>query len=566
MGILNRNDVAILLGVTPRSIENNPHLMVISRKEGSNRVWDEDDINQYISSLKKDGLLDKNKVMLKVGLSDNQLRRDASLMSLSTLVSGRNMWKEEDVDKYLLEKRVKKAEELSVDDTLSIRDSIGDFKSILMKYVRNCKEGGIIYCKDLDTNEWGTASENFFLDLKTDYLKDIQQQYLNLLILRKSSFLLTKEDIRTRKVPPIYIKWKKIIEYIQSDPDFMVMDLPTFSNDREEMKYKFFDLDGLKPGRRKHWDIWESQIREEDREVYKAFIYSIYVAKNRSRQVLWLNDTGESGKTKTMNALGSAGGDNFTSSPKFQQLNDKHFGTYFDKKRLVLFDDMENPFFLSNSIIKTVTGSGQLTVDKKGAPNPYVTKTNLKVVVGSNYKPILSGQRAEASRLILVEVQSPTDENFKYMTSIESELDDILIKEFPAYLYKCRKSYNKLCVNDGKIMLSEDQIQRVNNCQSIDVSLTSQFINSFFIYDKDSSLNKDVMDAALDHYRMTTNNEIKYDKVLSLLNVNNVVTKTYVHKGVEMQKYVGIGLSDMWIFKSNRIQQKTSVIDEMDWD
>ena len=279
MGKLNKGEVAEMLGITIRGMENNIFAVKNKKKDGRNIYWDSELVDEEVKRLRVE-VLTSEKPEITTG------------------------------------------------------DSWGLLKHVVKRYIRHqYKSGGFIYCKDIETNEWGDASDYFFNDLNPEYVRDIENTYLEMYRQGATRLLVSKEEVNSHTLDTLESKTLYLKGQLRSNTFFKVdpEDVQQFSNDVEEMKYKFFDLKTLRKGEHKHWSIFESQVYEGDRSTWRAFVYGIYVAKSRSRQVLWMVDPGDSGKTTVLNALGRFGGDHFTSSPKMKQLEDKHWGSYFDK-------------------------------------------------------------------------------------------------------------------------------------------------------------------------------------------------------------------------------------------
>lgn len=488
-------------------------------------------------------MINKISVASKMGYkSVRQVDSNTGIMILSKKVGKEYMWEESDVDDYILKSRIEKSKESDV-ELKEVDDGWGEFEKYLLRYVRHVSKGGyFIVCTDISTNVWVDASENFFNT--TPYWEDIDRVYSQYVMLGKTRISLAPDEIKKGVIKPLHLKWKKLREDIISNPKFSISDIVQFSNDIGDIKYNFFDLDGLKMGSHRHWDIWEKQLKPYAIPTWRAFVYSIFCARNRSRQVMWITDDGEKGKTKVMNALSMAGGNHFASSIKIDQISgNKHFGTYFEGFRLINFDDVENVFFLSDSIMKTITGGGQVNVDKKNASSLYSIIPNCRVFVGSNYSPILSGLRAEESRLILIDIQHPSKEDFEYMDGVNN-LSEVLCGEVPAYLFDCKKDYDRLCPTDGKIILCDEIVADIQKCQDLTVSITHQFLESFFVFGE-GSVEKEVVDRARDHM-IRKGVDVKYDKVLHMLKSKGVITKSIEKNGLLLQVYHGIYLNRSW--------------------
>ena len=522
------------------------------------------------------GELSKATVAIKTNLSMQGIEKNAFLQSIKKIDKRPHYWLEDDIEEFIRQKQIKEVQDKldKQGEWKAAESPMGDaLKRVALKYVRHLKDSGCILYRNMDAirgikNEWAPASINVFNDLifvkdeKSRNLFDhIKENYEKIIKEGKGTSLLTKAERETKLFLPISHKYKEFTAEIVADPDFAVKDITQFTNNPNEMTYKFFDLKKIVKGGHKHWDIWESQLLEEDRYTYRAFVYSIYVAKNKGRQVLWLVDEGKSGKSKTMNAWGDFGGKHFASPIKMQQLEDKFYGNYFFGYRLILYDDCENPKLLSNSIIKSVTGGARISVDPKGA-GKFDANINIKLAVGSNHRPIINDQEAEKSRLILIMIQKPNPENYSYMRSVPN-LEQVLADELPAYLNTCKEAYETLCPDDGEIRLTKEQEMRVENCQSPEVTITRNFFNSYFVIDFSGSTPKSCVDRCIEEYEDFCKSKIDYFKFLNYINSKGAITQTQMEKGVIAQRYQNIRLKDKFSWDGEYLTKKEEQEDEI---
>ncbi len=481
-----------------------------------------------------------------------QMEAKPAIMKMAKKEGRAIYFEQSDIEEYLRRQRITEAEKK--DKPLMLMDwEWGDFENYLLKFIRHNHRGSFfLYCKDLENNIWADSSENFFND--SPYSADIDKAYEQYITLHKTSLLWSEKERTAGIIIPLSKKWKKLKDEIITNYKFAVDEIVEFSNDKSVMKYVFFDLDNLKEGQHKHWSIWEKQLKPEDVSIYRAFIYSIFVSDAKGRQVLWLYDGGKRGKTMTMNAIANAGGGkDFCSSPKKQQLQNQFFGTYFAGKRLVIMDDMEDPFLLNNTIIKSLTGGGRMAVEKKGE-KPYDFEPNLKVIIGSNIKPVLSGLHAEDSRLILVEVMPPKQEDFEYMKTVSKDLVNILKDEFFYYLNTCKEAYELKCPYGGDIELDENQLRTISLCHNPEVSVVGTFFTSFFETDSGSYIEHSIVRMAAEHYKNKSGSEIKFDRLLWYFNSHDIRQETYADdKGLKLVRYEGLKLNKNWRVEGSRL-------------
>jgi hypothetical protein len=451
-------------------------------------------------------------------------------------------WLSEDIEVIVMDRQIKKVEEKN--KPLNVFDVMGDFKNVLRYFIRHdYKENSLLYRKNKDLNEWGVASPNFLNDLEDSGLyEELSDIYATMVDEGKTTFLISKSEKDGYFVFPLHQKWEKLTNQIKSDPHFITGKVEQFTNDPDVMCYKFFDLNKVEDGDYTHWKIWETQFLPDDLEVYKAWIYSIFVADNKSRQMLWLYDPGSSGKSMTIETIGHYGGDHFACPVKLSQIADKFYGTFFDKYRLVYFDDVESSIAMSVPSIKTVSSGNDIMVDRKSNPVPYRASTMCKIAFTANMPPVITGDIAGESRAIVIRIQPATTENRQYMLDMaKSNLEKILTSELPSFLYSCRESYLQLCPGGGDIILNDRQQQVVKECVADEATIVKLFVKSFFEYGEE--VKKKVVMMCKEHFEAVSGSKIDFGHFLNIIKMKGVSTDEYNDNGVLLQKYVGLSLN-----------------------
>ena len=73
-------------------------------------------------------------------------------------------------------------------------------------------------------------------------------------------------------------------------------------------------------------------------------------------------------------------------------------------KRFVAWPDCKNPKFCMSEVLRNVTSGDGVTVEYKGQA-PFSTDMYLKLIVGSNHEPEITGAGADKSRLLRIDVK-----------------------------------------------------------------------------------------------------------------------------------------------------------------
>ena len=116
-------------------------------------------------------------------------------------------------------------------------------------------------------------------------------------------------------------------------------------------------------------------------------------------------------------------------------------------KRFAVIPDCKNPKLLMQEKLRNVTSGDNVFVERKGKDG-ISKKLNIKLIVGSNFYPRITGARADMSRLVLLEVEASKKKD-------DPQWEHRLREELPAFLNACRESYAKLCPHHGKLPLDD---------------------------------------------------------------------------------------------------------------
>ena len=504
-------------------------------------------------------------VCVMLNLSIDQLKRNTFLQSIkikNSKGSGNGFhWLKADIDKYIEDMRVKQMDDSSKDKNFKKYSMDLFTEKILPQFIRfNFERDELMYRVDLNTNEWAYCHKEFLFDLSKvydeedgTYLNKLERIYFELINQKKSHFLLTPAEIETGIIRPLAQKMAGVEKFCRSHPDYVITDIKQFTNDISTVALKYFNISDVDDIPTPIMDIFESQMADDDIDTFRAFIYSIFNDKNNYRQLLWLYDGGLSGKSLVCKGLGLFGGKHFMSSVKAEQITDKHWGTYFDGYRYILFDDNTDPFLISRSVIRTITGGGMISVDAKSSMKVDAI-TNNKLIVTANIVPIITDAKADLSRLILIKINSPDPKNIAFLESFE-DLSIEISKELKSYIKKCKEPYNKLCPNNNRIELNERQIRLIETCQGMEVSMRNNFIDSYFTFKQDGILSKKLLLRCIDHY---DDGKVCYDKLLQYLMSRGVSTERYEDNNTISQRYRGICLNNKWEFKNDMLQIKNN--------
>lgn len=228
------------------------------------------------------------------------------------------------------------------------------------------------------------------------------------------------------------------------------------SNDANTPCYGYFDLKRLKAGDTEAWDMFTYQLSTvRDEELFKAWIYSIFVEDDYNRQILWVEGSGYNGKSTIASVIG-------------QFLNKKNDGLFkaiadkektrtdqfsmagFDKCRLGVFSDSKENDIFQRPEILNLTGGDYITI-REPFKAPETKRVQVKVMVNSNISPTVNRNAVyQTTRMLhVVMAQDKSEEIRKLWHKTTGSYELRLMKQLPAFLRKCQKSYRDCKQKDG---------------------------------------------------------------------------------------------------------------------
>lgn len=336
---------------------------------------------------------------------------------------------------------------------------------------------------------------------------------------------LTYRDYLGRRRPECGIipeaMWEKKMKIAQEE-------IPAISNTPAELTFRYYDLKSIPDsGDCPYWDSWMETIPDDMKTVFMAWVYSIFVAKNKARQALWLYSRGWSGKTQAINAIIDYLGSQSAMSLADSAIQDQ-FQASLVGKRLVVFDDCKNPNILRSGLIGKLLGESSTSVEEK-FQRRFAVKMFAKVLVASNVVPSVDiGAKNETSRLLYVPQILPSEEVLKRYNKVDEngnllENDDgdyiptgdlslygNLLKEMPAFLARCRIAYGDKDVvpNDCMFVPPPSAMERMRGiCQDPEVESWMDWLydNYEITGDDDHYVSTtDLMDSFNDKFRSRT--------------------------------------------------------------
>lgn len=121
----------------------------------------------------------------------------------------------------------------------------------------------------------------------------------------------------------------------------------------------------------------------DEGDVFKAFIWSIFDARNHGRQILYLYDDGYSGKSAVMKAIQEALGKRLCAAVQKDSLSNQFAFSKVWDKRLITVGDNKNTHLHQSEKMKMLTGNDMADVERKNRDS-FSWTMNAKVMVSSN--------------------------------------------------------------------------------------------------------------------------------------------------------------------------------------
>lgn len=279
----------------------------------------------------------------------------------------------------------------------------------------------------------------------------------------------------------------------------MRMPMPAIlTNDPKIPALNFIDLDSIvEEGECPTWVEFSERFTPDDWAVLEAFIWSIFVANNKGRQLLYIYDpNGFSGKSILISVLCRFLGDNMCASlQKDSLINQFSLAKVWDK-RFVSIDDNKNKNLIRSEKMHMMLGSGRADIELKGR-NSFSARLNMKVMAAGNIPLEIDPQAVhERTRLIMIRA-NVTDEILKRFCLVDKNgklvrrngkpvpmgdpsFEERLFEEFPKFLRLCKESYAKLCPTNANIILNEEQVDALFNLAPDTDTILDRIAEDFF--------------------------------------------------------------------------------------
>lgn len=280
-------------------------------------------------------------------------------------------------------------------------------------------------------------------------------------------------------------------EVITNDPN--VMTISFFDKDGfiERCKTTFGDTVPETP----NCDSWLEKFEDQDKEIIKDFIWTIFDTSAQTAEALWIYDEGGKGKS-TMNKFIKGLANKYIKSAfnremvqasgksTTEEINNRFNSSSYYDKRVIIFPDCKNTKIAKTEFFHTITGGDYTPVEDKHEKK-FSFKTNAKIIICSNAYPAVDiSANNEVRRLLIITVKDP----FKELPRVINDFENYMLEEADAFMYKCYLSFcNRSIRNNGithVIQTTDDKIKSWTERGEIDTASTTLARNGCLTYDR----------------------------------------------------------------------------------
>jgi hypothetical protein len=406
----------------------------------------------------------------------------------------------------------------------------------------------------------------------------MRKHYLKLAREKKVDFLFADDGTvdntegNTKVLPTISEYWSKFIKNIwESDTAFRLPERPVeISTDPEQPAFFFFDRSVLQEGPHPVWDEWLSRMPTYSREVFMAWIYSIFDPANIGRQCVWLQDRGYSGKSSVARALSKFMGERCVGAVSHGSLSNQFGYSTVYGRRLVIYGDNKNPKLLHLEKMHSLLGGDIVNIEHKGR-DAFAAAIHCKVLIASNTPPEIElSARNEITRLLYFKLSDPPVEVMKKYCKLDDngdimyypdgtphfiggKLSEELLAELPAFLHTCRKHYERLCPNHMDIPMTKEMYRDLFlRCASPEHTMLEQFMEDKLVIGPEESCKKSELLTCYQKYKKNKANSFDVSRLIGYLESMFDVDQHMDEKGSRFITGCGLSAGGAGNYKDNK--------------
>ncbi|MFN8770156.1 MAG: hypothetical protein ACK5WP_04765 [Neisseriaceae bacterium] len=252
-----------------------------------------------------------------------------------------------------------------------------------------------------------------------------------------------------------------------------VANIVSISNSTHEYCFSYIPLEQIRQLNKNNptpaWDNFLLQFNlEVERELFMAFVYSIFKADNFGRQILWLQGVGLSGKSTVVNVIADElkrYGEHLVRTIAGRFNFHKYGFDGLDQARLSIISDTKERALLSRPEILQITGNDYVHVQGKFKQAKTIKVFN-KVIAVSNVSPFVRINKLhETSRMLYLRLDTELcKQRFDYwynyldrqhLDGNKGDWKEQLHIEFNSFLANCADYYYKYLDTDGSFKIPQ---------------------------------------------------------------------------------------------------------------
>lgn len=370
------------------------------------------------------------------------------------------------------------------------------------------------------------------------------------------------KDERFAKMPKPLQK-AEIREVLLADKLDEAKVIKKISNNPDEYCLCYINLDNIKEFPTPAWDNFMHQFEcDEYKEIFMAWVYSIFVAENKGRQICWLYGKGKSGKStvgkvlyKTLYAINP-----ILSQTIERQIDmDKFTMASFENSRLIVIGDCMDKSLVFRQHIKNITGADIVAIRRMNSDKKSV-EIHSKILATSNCDPYVNMDADhELTRLIYLrldnakcyEAQANWETNYRYQ-----DWEKMLYQEVWGFIAKCKPYYEKwLSLDNHNFTQPERMLKDISEYCTYHSKRDTALFFKYNIHKEPGNrlLFNDIVDAMSKYHYKTNGN--KLSRIRSFL-------WTYL-KGQEQIEIKDVGIGNAKYIEGFALNEKQLTMQEI---
>lgn len=337
--------------------------------------------------------------------------------------------------------------------------------------------------------------------------------------------------------------------------DKLISEIVSMTNDKDVYAYTYINLDKYKEGPTDIWDTWgkHSFNSKSQYDCFCAWIGSIFIAPNTSKQSCWLQGVGNMALSKIQNAIykeiGKYAVASFTGP---NALEGQFVNANVVGKRLAVISDSKNENHIRKGVVHNWTGGDVALINQKNK-QAFSMAIYMKVMICENIAPAINfEQDNQMSRVLYFKMKVRTNdekvkmgigkynEDGEFIEIGSGDFQAELDSQVNAWIFKCIQQYYIHCPNNAQIIPYKGHLdQIIARC----ADRTSELLYDWLIeHVEKSPLDTTIQQDMLDHIKIQNFNTNDGYSIQSLNLMLEKYFQVSASKDEGKKKYVGIKL------------------------